>query len=52
MKLTEELQTPTLADVIMAGRRLCHTMGIPFDEFKIGVTTDYGTNVVVYIIDE
>lgn len=47
-----ELHRPSLAEVDLAGRRLCSRHKIPFDPFRVGVTTDYDTKVVVYLLPE
>lgn len=45
------LQSTDLAEIQSVAQRLCSRAGIPFDPFKVGVCTDYGTGVVVYLKD-
>lgn len=43
------LRNPTIADIIHEAKRLCNKNEIDYDPFEVGVATDYGCNVVVYI---
>ena len=47
-----DLHCPSLAEVILAGKKLCKHKGIPFDDMIVHVTTDYGTHTVVYLEEE
>lgn len=47
-----ELSNPTLWKVLNEARKLCDDLEKPFDLDKVGVTTDYGTHVVLYYRDE
>jgi hypothetical protein len=42
------LQSPTLKEVLRASEDLCHHLKVSYDPYKIKVTTDYGTKVVIY----
>jgi len=42
------LQSPTLKEVLRAGEDLCHHLKVPYNPYKIRITTDYGTKVVIY----
>ena len=42
------LQSPTLKEGLRAGEDLCHHLKVPYDPYKIRITTDYGTKVVIY----
>lgn len=47
-----ELSNPTLWEVLNEARKLCHDLEKPFDLNKIGLSTDYGTHVILYHKDE
>jgi hypothetical protein len=42
------LQSPTLKEVLRASEDLCHHLKVPYDPYKIKVTTDYGRGIVIY----
>ena len=42
------LDSPSLMELFDESRKLCSNLDKPFDMSKIRVTTDFGTNVVVY----
>jgi hypothetical protein len=42
------LQSPTLKEVLRAGEYLCHHLKVSYDPYKIRITSDYGTKVVIY----
>jgi hypothetical protein len=42
------LQSPTLKEVLRACEDLCHHLKVPYDPYKIKVTTDYGRGIVIY----
>lgn len=46
------LHTPTLFEIQTAGKMLCNYLKKPYNEFCIGVGTDYGTNVVIYYYED
>lgn len=43
------LQDATIADVIYEAKKLCIKNNIEYNPFRVGVSTDYGSNIVVYI---
>lgn len=43
------LQDATIADIVHEAKKLCSKNKIEYDPFSIGVSTDYGSNIVVYI---
>ena len=42
------LDSPTLKEILRACEDLCHELRVPYDPYKLRITTDYGTKVVVY----
>lgn len=42
------LDSPSLKEVLRACEDLCHELRVPYDPYKLRITTDYGTKVVVY----
>jgi hypothetical protein len=42
------LHNPTLKELSRACEDLCHKLRVPYDPYKIRVTTDYGAKVVIY----
>lgn len=42
------LDSPTLKEILRACEDLCEHLKVPYDPYKLRITTDYGTKVVVY----
>lgn len=42
------LDGPTLKELLKACEDLCDELNVPYDPGKIRITTDFGTNVVIY----
>lgn len=42
------LDSPSLMELFDEARKLCSNLDQPFDMSRIRVTTDFGTNVVIY----
>lgn len=43
-----QLDNPTLKELLRACEDLCHELRVPYDPYKLRITTDYGTKVVIY----
>ena len=41
------LHNPTLKELLRVCEDLCHELRVPYDPYKLRITTDYGTKVVV-----
>ena len=46
------LSGASLAEIELAARKLCIRKRIAFDPLRIGVGTDYGTRIAIYIMTE
>jgi hypothetical protein len=46
------LNCPTLKELLRECEDLCDRLNAPYDPKKIRITTDFGTNVVIYYEDE
>jgi hypothetical protein len=46
-----QLDNPTLKELLRACEDLCHKLRVPYDPYKLRITTDYGTKVIVYYKD-
>ena len=42
------LNSPTLKEVLRACEDLCEHLKVPYNPSKLRITTDYGTNVIIY----
>lgn len=42
------LDSPTLKEILRACEDLCEHLKVSYDPYKLRITTDYGTKVVVY----
>ena len=45
---SDHLHNPTLKELLRACEDLCHKLRVPYDPYKIRITTDYGTRVAIY----
>lgn len=42
------LYSPTLKELLTESEDLCYRLKVPYDPYKIKVTTDFGTKVVIF----
>lgn len=46
------LDSPTLKELLKSCEDLCDELNLPYDPKNIRVTTDFGTNVVIYYYED